>query len=133
MTASLQPRPTTYKGVHMRSRLEAVHAQWLDCHAIRWAYEPECFADETGQYLPDFELLSDHPGRDFVEVKPNAEAAQQSLPNMHRILSTHPDALLFAMVNVGDHRQPHFRVAAGCTPTNPCGQCSFRPEPETNP
>ena len=52
-----KPRPTVYKGIQMRSRLEAGFAAWLDGRFIKWHYEPCAFADERGQYLPDFELL----------------------------------------------------------------------------
>jgi len=39
----------------MRSRTEALYAASL--HGIAtWEYEPECFADEHGQYLPDFRV-----------------------------------------------------------------------------
>lgn len=54
MTTTLRARPTTYKGVKMRSRLEAGYAQWLDRWDFTWEYEPECFASERWQYLPDF-------------------------------------------------------------------------------
>lgn len=51
----LKARPTTYKGVRMRSRLEAGFAAWLDDAGVEWQYEPECYsAPELGQWLPDF-------------------------------------------------------------------------------
>ena len=34
-----------------------------------WEYEPTCFADEDGQWLPDFRL-SEESGLCYVEVKP---------------------------------------------------------------
>lgn len=58
-------RPTTYKGIKMRSRLEADYARHLDQTGAEWDYEPVCFADETGQWLPDF-----RSGRFLIEVKP---------------------------------------------------------------
>ena len=64
-------RPTTYKGVKMRSRLEAAWAEQFDAVHWTWQYEPHCFATSEGQYLPDFHLsiplLSDNI---YVEVKP---------------------------------------------------------------
>lgn len=73
-----KPRPTIYKGIQMRSRLEAGFAAWLDGRHIKWQYEPCAFADEKGQYLPDFELLEfditslkGDMGRVFIEVKPD--------------------------------------------------------------
>lgn len=49
-------RPTVYKGIQMRSRLEAGFAAWLDREHLTWEYEPCAFATEAGQYLPDFRL-----------------------------------------------------------------------------
>jgi hypothetical protein len=51
-----RPRPTVYKGVRMRSRLEASVAAFLDREDLPWTYEPSAFADERGQYLPDFRV-----------------------------------------------------------------------------
>ena len=71
------PRPTTYKGIKMRSRLEAGFAQWCDGEypPIPWEYEPACFAGDDGrQYLPDFKIRMELVGevRSFyVEVKPS--------------------------------------------------------------
>ena len=57
MTAmTMKARPTTYSGIKMRSRLEALFAEELDRWGIGWTYEPECFAGPDGQYLPDFKL-----------------------------------------------------------------------------
>jgi hypothetical protein len=73
-----QARPTVYKGIKMRSRLEAGYAAWLDSWRFTWEYEPCAFANEAGQYLPDF-LIRDVPrmvcGKQrtedaYVEVKP---------------------------------------------------------------
>lgn len=66
-------RPTLYKGIRMRSRLEADFAAALDKQGAYWEYEPECFAGPTGQWLPDFRVR--HPGGAsapsmLVEVKP---------------------------------------------------------------
>lgn len=72
----IPPRPTTYKGIKMRSRLEAGYAQWLDLAELKWEYEPQCFASEKGQYLPDFVIhdlsvsWEPAPITAYVEVKP---------------------------------------------------------------
>lgn len=51
-------RPTTYKGIRMRSRLEAATAAAFDRHNVPWEYEPEAFQAEDGtQYLPDFAIV----------------------------------------------------------------------------
>lgn len=65
-------RPTTYKGIRMRSRLEADYAADLDRQCCRWEYEPECFAGPGGQWLPDFgsTFAAVGPLVIFDEVKP---------------------------------------------------------------
>lgn len=59
-------RPTMYKGVRMRSRLEADYAASLDRGGLKWRYEPQCFAGSKGQWLPDFEADGT-----YVELKPS--------------------------------------------------------------
>jgi len=91
-------RQTVYKGVRMRSRLEARYAAWLDrCH-IPWTYEPAAFADQHGQYLPDFELHGVYQpvpsSRVFVEVKPNVEMARPVMRQMEVIWASEPEAVL---------------------------------------
>lgn len=66
-TETIKARPTTYKGIKMRSRLEADYAAYLDNRGVTWEYEPACFASESGQWLPDFRL--DCNGL-LIEVKP---------------------------------------------------------------
>lgn len=71
---TLKARPTTYKGVEMRSRLEARFAAGCDKLDVWWQYEPRAFASEKGQYLPDFQLVSESYDDLFVEVKPVFES-----------------------------------------------------------
>lgn len=86
---ALAPRPTTYKGIAMRSRLEAAWAEQFDAWGQAWQYEPQCYASEEGQYLPDFLLT---PGSVFVEVKPwidndqIRDVLQEQMPRAARIL-----------------------------------------------
>jgi hypothetical protein len=64
-------RVTLYRGIRMRSRLEASYAAHLDATVGpgKWEYEPTCFAGPTGQWLADFRV--DGPdGRAYVELKP---------------------------------------------------------------
>lgn len=76
--SNFKARPTIYKGIEMRSRLEAGYAQWLDEVGFEWTYEPKAFASDDGQYLPDFAIENvrcswlDGPRRVYVEVKPDA-------------------------------------------------------------
>lgn len=91
-------RPTVYRGIRMRSRLEADFARWLDTESDwvdeefgdRWAYEPMCFAGRGGQYLPDFSVTSAEVDRDgkpapgattYIEVKPLVAAQGGQWPD----------------------------------------------------
>ncbi len=65
---NFKPRPTTYNGIEMRSRLEAGYAAWLDQWGFNWEYEPRAFASDAGQYLPDFRL------RDVPEARADGQA-----------------------------------------------------------
>lgn len=108
---TLQARPTRYKGVEMRSRLEAGFAMWLDQMGWEWEYEPECFASELGQWLPDFRI--DIPcvpstiarlSPVYVEVKPESYAVHpdrgtrdgvqlhELAQRMSSLYETHPTA-----------------------------------------
>lgn len=114
------PRPTVYKGITMRSRLEARFAEHCDKVGLEWEYEPICFADEQGQYLPDF-LVDDGEQHAYVEVKPNREAAISALRDqMPRIWSSEADVTLIAISEThegnGYERQPswEYRVASPC-------------------
>lgn len=60
-------RPTVYKGIQMRSRLEADYASALDRDGETWKYEPTCFAGPDGQWLPDFKVGIDGT---YIELKP---------------------------------------------------------------
>lgn len=71
----MKPRTTVYKGITMRSRLEAGFAAWLDECSFTWQYEPHAFAGARGQYLPDFRIDGLHwvgvgDVRAYLEVKP---------------------------------------------------------------
>lgn len=63
-------RPTLYKGIRMRSRLEADFAAFLDRHGDQWEYEPQCFGSDSGQWLPDFSITETTGSPVYVEVKP---------------------------------------------------------------
>ena len=65
MTMDIAARPTLYKGIQMRSRLEADYAAVLDSEGEQWEYEPTCFAGPDGQWLPDFRVRK----QTYIEVK----------------------------------------------------------------
>ena len=90
-------RRTLYRGIQMRSRLEARAAQFIDSIPnARWAYEPSAYADRHGQYLPDFELAGVLPSPLFIEVR--GILAPQDVPALHLrmqiIWSSRPEAAL---------------------------------------
>lgn len=101
-----RPRPTVYKGIEMRSRLEAGYAAWLDRWFFEWDYEPCAFSSPEGrQYLPDFRVrnvrvLGFHNGpvTAYVEVKPLAalqdpERRRQVLEDLTIIRRAEPGAV----------------------------------------
>jgi hypothetical protein len=102
----IKARPTSYKGIEMRSRLEAGFAAWLDQKGFLWEYEPGAFASEQGQYLPDFcirDLVAHgvQMERAYVEVKPNQDDVHVVADRMRIIHESDPTALLlFAWPNV---------------------------------
>ena len=116
---SITARPTTYKGIEMRSRLEAAFAQHLDAGSDcgEWQYEPRCYADETGQYLPDFAIGSTI----FYEVKPPSADFSEALKRMHIIRSTHPRAALCVVTQYDQHES--FYSKGLCLFDDPCDHC----------
>lgn len=62
----IQALPTTYSGCRFRSRAEARWAVFFDHLDLKWEYEPEGYALDSGPYLPDF-FLRDLDS--FYEVK----------------------------------------------------------------
>lgn len=112
-------RPTTYRGIEMRSRLEARAAATFDRMGWQWQYEPRAFANQIGQYLPDFRL---DPGDDlypiYAEVKPTIEAAFGAMARMQIIWDSIPDAFLLILVADGTsftchQRDPIWRCGNG--------------------
>lgn len=67
MTLRIAPKPTVYRGIRFRSRLEAQWAYVFDQLMWRWRYEP---IDLLG-YVPDFILYGTDDNKVFVEVKPS--------------------------------------------------------------
>lgn len=59
-------KPTEYKGIKFRSRLEARVAVFFDTCGIKWEYEPEAIDADGSEYNPDFYLPETN---DWVEVK----------------------------------------------------------------
>jgi len=95
---TLQARPTTYRGIEMRSRLEAKFAAHLDEDGTVWEYEPRAYANQRGQYLPDFVIRDPGEAPWFIEVKPTIEAALAILERVEIVLDSEPDAFLLVVV-----------------------------------
>jgi|SRR5882724_1795397 len=92
----IKARPTLYKGIRMRSRLEADFAAFLDRAGADWEYEPVCFAGPAGQWLPDFRAAFDGK-RIYFEVKPASLPGDQIDPTLERmtvVWLTEPTAVL---------------------------------------
>ena len=66
MTLAIRAKPTLYKGIRFRSRLEARWAIFLDALDVEWVYEPA--VEGVQGYLPDFQVGDTW----FIEVKPES-------------------------------------------------------------
>lgn len=122
-TPTIPARPTTYNGTQMRSRLEARYAAWLDSIEADWTYEPQCFADQDDQYLPDFRvdgvLVIGSPRTVYVEVKPTVALVGGSVnvDRMSRVLwASQPDALFLLEIAEMSWPRLHFPPALDCWP-----------------
>jgi hypothetical protein len=102
-------RPTMYKGIQMRSRLEAGFAAWLDRGLVAWTYEPRAYAGENGQYLPDFELpeisFLGLPTRVFIEVKPRQPDLEVLLMQHAILRASEPECQLIVVWPDGTHHR----------------------------
>lgn len=93
---SPKARPSVYKGIPMRSRLEVRFAYHLDARGERWTYEPRIY----GHYLPDFEILGTMRPT-FIEVKPTLAELAGAQQKAAVIWKTHPTALIVVAVEEG--------------------------------
>lgn len=62
----IKAKPTEYKGIRFRSKLEAQVAYFFDLCHISWLYEPDRLDDGEKEYNPDFYLPETD---DYIEVK----------------------------------------------------------------
>lgn len=127
----MRPRRTVYRGILMRSTLEAHVARTLDTiPGISWEYEPARYIDRTGDYLVDF-VVRGLPCHLFLEVKGPPQSAEQradTLRRMLRVWGSAPEAGLtiwtpatldgepFAVI-----RQDHAIVRAALARCERCG------------
>lgn len=69
MSKGYTSKPTVYREINFRSRLEARWAAMFDILGWAWEYEPET----TGSgYIPDFLLYGQSGRKVYVEIKPLA-------------------------------------------------------------
>ena len=74
----------------------------IDTLGDEWAYEPRAYANEAGQYLPDFEIKR-LPGHTwFIEVKPTERSAVAATERMEIIWDSEPGATLSVFFLVDD-------------------------------
>lgn len=112
MTIVPPARPTLYRGIRMRSRLEATIAEWFDDRMLTWSYEGVAYAHPGGQYLPDFRLskimVEGVPTELYVEVKPPRLEDDQpgfvgrTLTAMESVLASDPTARLMLIGGTTD-------------------------------
>lgn len=69
---------------------------------ILWAYEPDCFGDESDHYLPDYGLGKSW--RNFAEItpEPSSHEREQIRQRMDFVRSPVPDASLFLLCRNDD-------------------------------
>lgn len=100
LTDSIDSTKVTYRGIQMRSKLEAEFAWYLDEKAFTWQYEPAVFGPVGEGYLPDF-LIHEFGTHCYVEVKPTLEHANAAKERMKIIWRDEPDAVLLMVSGDG--------------------------------
>lgn len=93
-------RPTVYKDIEFRSRLEVRFAWHLDALGEKWAYEPRTYGPKGRGYLPDFQMLGALRPT-FIEVKPTIEQGEAAKTKVAVIWETCPDALILIACEEG--------------------------------
>lgn len=106
VTGRWPARPTIYRGVKMRSRTEANVAAFLDALDASWTYEPICFADESGQYLPDFSFATNEGTRVYAEVKPAALLDLEAVQNQMEIIWSSERECFLTIITVDNDGTP---------------------------
>lgn len=92
----VEANETEYRGVTMRSKLEADFARHLDDLGVEWIYEPAIYGPKGSGYLPDFRVDRED-GPHFFEVKPTLAEVPLAQRRMEVILRWHPDATLIVV------------------------------------
>lgn len=90
---AINPKPTAYRGIPMRSKLETQFAAHLDREGFAWEYEPKIFGPVGAGYMPDF-LIHERGDHMYIEVKPTLEKADAAKDRMKVIWHEDPNAVL---------------------------------------
>lgn len=129
--------PTVYKGVQMKSRLEADVAFLLDRMGCEWEYEPQSFLLNDGtHYLPDFRV-----GRLWLWVEARGyvtEKGKRQIREFRRHLGEHDSYLAITSTGTsltepalspdGMDHETHGHI--GVATCGGCGRGFFYPESE---
>ena len=100
LTDTIDARPVEYRGIQMRSKLEAEFAWYLDERGFEWQYEPRIFGPVGEGYLPDF-FIHERGDRCYIEVKPTVAKANAAKDRMKIIWEADPDAILLVVSGDG--------------------------------
>ena len=69
---NIAPKPTVYRGITFRSRLESRWAVYFDTLRLKWSYEPYPIKLSGGHtYTPDFLVMGAVKHKGLWEVKPS--------------------------------------------------------------
>jgi hypothetical protein len=94
---TIKAKPTVYKGVSFRSRLEARAAAAFDRQRWAWRYEYDTYQAGGTGYVPDFYIVEPDSGLDYwVEVKPN-QAAVDDDHKARQFARTTSDPVFYAI------------------------------------
>ena len=102
MNNTIKSKPTIYKGIEFRSKLEARVALFLDKGKIPYEYEPERLGNESGEeYNPDFYLPETD---DWIEVKGKRPGYEQEILKASRFVS--PDGPIKRLIIISEIPDP---------------------------
>lgn len=100
----IKSKPTEYKGIQFRSKLEAQVAYFFDQCGIHWQYEPDRLGDGDREYNPDFYLPETD---DYVEVKGERPGYEQEILKARSFVSFDgPIKRLIIISEIPDPNQP---------------------------
>lgn len=100
----IKSKPTEYKGIQFRSKLEAQVAYFFDQCGVPWQYEPDRLGDGDKEYNPDFYLPETD---DYVEVKGERPGYEKEILKARSFVSFDgPIKRLIIISEIPDPNQP---------------------------